>query len=78
MIINSTKHRIASRFSVTFALCILLSVCLERSTDAQEVSTAVLQAQKERIAAIKKAKASAISIFARQGRGGGSGVVITP
>ena len=78
MIINSTKHPIASRFSVTFALCILLSVCLERSTDAQEVSTAVLQAQKERIAAIKKAKASAISIFARQGRGGGSGVVITP
>ena len=78
MITNSINHPIAGRLSVTFALCILLSVCLGRFTNAQEVSANVLQAQKDRIAAIKKAKASAVSVFARQGRGGGSGVVITP
>ncbi|QDU93141.1 Periplasmic serine endoprotease DegP precursor [Lignipirellula cremea] len=38
---------------------------------------AVLAAQQERIAAIAKAKAASVSVFANGGRGGGSGVVIT-
>jgi len=38
----------------------------------------VLQAEQQRIAAIEKAKQAAVSVFARGGRGGGSGVVITP
>jgi len=44
----------------------------------QELAPAVRTAEQARIAAIAKAKVSAISVFARGGRGGGSGVVITP
>jgi serine protease Do len=43
-----------------------------------EIPSAVLQAEQERIAAIEKAKAPSISVFAKGGRGGGSGVVISP
>ncbi len=45
---------------------------------AQDVSDSVLKAEQYRIAAIAKAKKAAISVFANGGRGGGSGVVITP
>jgi len=38
----------------------------------------VLKAQKDRIAAINKARATAVSVFVKGGGGGGSGVVITP
>jgi len=38
----------------------------------------VLQAEQHRIAAIDKAMRTAVSVYARGGRGGGSGVVITP
>ncbi len=43
-----------------------------------ELPHAVRQMEQERIAAIEKAKVSAVSVFARGGRGGGSGVVISP
>ena len=38
----------------------------------------VVKAEQQRIAAIKKAKVSAVSVFVPGGQGGGSGVVITP
>ncbi len=44
---------------------------------ADDVAEAVLKAEQQRIAAIAKASQSTISVFARGGRGGGSGVVIT-
>jgi len=43
-----------------------------------EIPPAVLKAEQERITAIEKAKAPSISVFAKGGRGGGSGVVISP
>lgn len=45
---------------------------------AADVPEAVLQAEQHRIAAIDKAMKTAVSVYARGGRGGGSGVVITP
>ncbi|MCA9227164.1 MAG: trypsin-like peptidase domain-containing protein [Planctomycetales bacterium] len=45
---------------------------------AADVAQAVLDAEQQRIAAIEKASKSAVAIFANGGRGGGSGVVITP
>ena len=43
-----------------------------------EVPAAVGKMEQDRIAAIAKAQRSAVSIFAMGGRGGGSGVVVTP
>jgi len=45
---------------------------------ADDVSDAVLKAEQYRIDAIAKATKTAVSVFARGGQGGGSGVVITP
>ncbi len=45
---------------------------------AAEVPQPVLDAQQQRIAAIAKATTSAVAVFANNGNGGGSGVVITP
>ena len=44
----------------------------------QQVPSAVKTAEQARIAAIAKAATSAVGVFARGGRGGGSGVVVTP
>lgn len=43
-----------------------------------EVPSAVLQAEQTRIAAIAKATKTAVAVFANEGNGGGSGVVISP
>jgi serine protease Do len=43
-----------------------------------EVPQAVLEAEKVRIAAIAKATKTAVAVFANEGNGGGSGVVISP
>ena len=45
---------------------------------AQEVPAAVLEAEQSRIEAIGRASKAAVCVFARGGKGGGSGVVITP
>jgi S1-C subfamily serine protease len=45
---------------------------------AAEVPAAVLQAEQQRIEAIAKATKTAVGVFANDGNGGGSGVVITP
>ena len=61
------------------ALALVIASCaameLARATD---VPQPVLDAEKQRIAAIAKATKSAVAIFANNGQGGGSGVVITP
>ncbi len=43
-----------------------------------EAAAAVLKAQAQRVEVIRKARAATICIFGRGGRGGGSGVVISP
>src|SRR5205814_3243708 len=43
-----------------------------------EVPTAVLAAEQTRIGAIAKATKTAVAVFANEGNGGGSGVVISP
>src|SRR5688500_6440763 len=45
---------------------------------AADVSAEVLKAQSQRVAVMKKASAATVCIFGRGGRGGGSGVVISP
>jgi serine protease Do len=47
------------------------------AVEVSEVSPAVLSAEQQRIAAIAKATRSAVAVFANNGNGGGSGVVIT-
>ena len=47
------------------------------SLPAEDVPSAALQAEQQRIDAIAKATKASISVFARGGRGGGSGVVVT-
>jgi S1-C subfamily serine protease len=60
------------------AVCLGLLVALPAVSAQAEVDPAVLAAQKQRIEAIAKAKNASVSVFAAGGRGGGSGVVITP
>jgi serine protease Do len=61
---------------VRLALAILATILVGPAW--AELPDAVRQMEQERIAAIEKAKVSAVSVFARGGRGGGSGVVISP
>jgi S1-C subfamily serine protease len=51
---------------------------LVASASAAEVPQAVLDAEKTRIEAIQKAIRTAVAVFANEGNGGGSGVVISP
>jgi S1-C subfamily serine protease len=61
------------------ALGVSTLTLLDRSAvRAEEVPSAVLQAEQARIAAIAKAVEPSISIFVPGGQGGGSGVVISP
>jgi len=70
-----SRQRSAARASGLGVMIVLMAAAL---VQAAEVPDAVLKAEKDRIAAMKKATAASISVFARGGRGGGSGVVITP
>jgi S1-C subfamily serine protease len=56
----------------------LASLTLDRRATALEVSDEVLAAEAQRVAVIQRACQATIAIFARGGRGGGSGVVISP
>ena len=63
--------------SLLTSAAIVLAMAMP-SARAADVPDSVLESEQARIAAIAKAKAAAISVFSRGGRGGGSGVVITP
>ena len=69
------KHRIALRLPPS-ALCLLLLA--GRSVAPGEVDPAVLRAEAERIAVMARAKDSVLAIFSSSGKGGGSGVIISP
>jgi serine protease Do len=64
-----------TRLQLVASLSVLWLVSLARAAD---VPQPVLDAEKVRIAAIAKATKSAVAVFANDGNGGGSGVVITP
>src|SRR4051794_27630931 len=59
-----------------FLAAIGLLVCC--SAARAEVPSAVLAAEQARIASIAKAVKTAVAVFANEGNGGGSGVVISP
>ncbi|MEQ8791185.1 MAG: trypsin-like peptidase domain-containing protein [Pirellulaceae bacterium] len=77
---RSAQQRSAQQrglLAASLLVALLLTVATADTVRA-EVDPAVLAAQKQRIEAIAKAQKAAVSVFAAGGRGGGSGVVITP
>ena len=61
--------------AVVFGTLLLLPA---RGADPLKIDPLLLKAEEERIAAIEKAKPSAVSVFVPGGAGGGSGVLISP
>ena len=59
-------------------LCGLTLLSTMVSAQQLEVPADVLASQAKRVAAIKKASASTVMVFANEGKGGGSGVLISP
>src|SRR5688572_2612269 len=59
----------------SFAFCLVLILGQTSFADPPE---SVLQIERDRIAAIAKASEAFIAVFANEGNGGGSGVVISP
>jgi S1-C subfamily serine protease len=80
--INDHRRLGHLHFAVSYLFviwCLVLGYCGSRvGLFAAEVPQPVLDAEKARIAAIAKATRSAVAVFANNGNGGGSGVVITP
>src|SRR6056297_1885795 len=81
------KHRFSNRLAlqsprcVACCLAILFGMMLLTTAQAEEpltVPEAVLQAERQRIAAIELTKPTAVSVFVPGGAGGGSGVLISP
>ncbi len=70
--------RAAPQVGVLFLGLVGLAVGAARVGQAEPVSAAVLQAEQQRIAAVARAVQTAVAVFANDGQGGGSGVVITP
>ncbi|MBC8875476.1 MAG: trypsin-like peptidase domain-containing protein [Planctomycetes bacterium] len=73
---NVALSRVAATLLV--AICSVVAFQWPAAVCADDVPDAVLKAEQHRIAAIDKAMKTAVSVYARGGRGGGSGVVITP
>ena len=66
-------------FALAVAALLLSAASLfAAAAEAVDVPQPVLDAEKQRIAAIAKATKTAVAVFANGGNGGGSGVVITP
>jgi serine protease Do len=72
------RRRLDTRMLAAGMLATLLGVWTVAATRAAEVPQQVLDAERQRIDAIATASQAAVSVFARGGAGGGSGVVITP
>jgi serine protease Do len=73
------KHSISLKMSSIYALSgIFVVIALGTwTTSKAEPTKAVLEAESQRVATIEKAKPAVLSVFDSQGRGGGSGVVIS-
>ena len=66
--------KLAVRISLTLS-AFLLGIASGTGADVADV---VLQAEQQRIAAVRRATRSAVAVFSADGNGGGSGVVISP
>ena len=64
--------------NLRLALAIVASVVAYSTGVAADVPQAVRDAEQARITAIQKATKTAVAVFANEGNGGGSGVVISP
>lgn len=71
------KRKISTGFQLA-ALLGVITLASRSGALSAEPSDAVQQLEKQRIAAIARAKRAAVSVFGPDGGGGGSGVVITP
>jgi len=69
---------VVSFFSKSVLVTILVSFWGIPNTTSADVPESVVSAQTQRIAAIRKASATTVMVFANGGKGGGSGVVISP
>jgi serine protease Do len=72
------RRRLQFRSPCWLAVAAVSSIVLARMAISAEVPQAVLEAEQQRIANIAKASEAAVSIFELDGKGGGSGVVISP
>ncbi|MFO0904114.1 MAG: trypsin-like peptidase domain-containing protein [Pirellulales bacterium] len=76
---RTTQHSVWSIWAASACLASLFVLYGDlRSSAAQEVPQAVLDAERARIDAVAKASRSAVAVFEQSGQGGGSGVVVTP
>lgn len=66
------------RFRHRLILATVTTCLLHSASTARAVDPEVLAAQKRRVAVVEKVAPSVVAIFAKGGRGGGSGVLITP
>src|SRR4029453_9011919 len=73
--VRGEVDQMMARWSFVAGVAVISLAALARAADVPQL---VLDAQKQRIAAIAKATRSAVAVFANNGNGGGSGVVITP
>ena len=67
--------------AVAGGACLLavLTVCMQPvAMHAADLPPSVVAAEKQRIDAIERASRTAVSVFESSGKGGGSGVVISP
>jgi S1-C subfamily serine protease len=72
------KNVLSRERKATALACGLTILSILAAPAAADVSPEVLKAQSQRVAVMKKASAATVCIFGRGGRGGGSGVVISP
>ncbi len=77
MIAVHFRSYLSSSTRAAWAALLCLSALLCRSADAAEVNPAVLRAEAERVAVVERASSYAVAVFANNGQGGGSGVVIS-
>ena len=65
--------------TVLSRICLpLLAICLTASTSRGQVDPAVQKAETDRVEVVSRASAAAVAVFASNGQGGGSAVVISP
>ncbi len=76
---RGTSAVVEYRFFTLFSTIIAISVVLPlRAVETPIPDQAVLDAEAERIAVMDKAKSAVLAVFDSAGKGGGSGVVISP